>query len=242
MKIQFDLRNGATSCLLQFKTCIPFFMIVLLTGCGFQGRKYTLGNYWDCQTSAFEKHETHVLKRKKEKDTRFNSDILDQNSQLIEVEINSISNVRDTLKIPMYRKPSPKKSASTKDSLHVEEQYIQRHETHDIDQDENKLRRAKNGFLTFWAIESLLYLGLLSNAYLPDVWGFWLFVFGFLTALYFLLTLTFMSILKIRYSRSCDQIKNETLKVNIPKFIRVFVWAAVIQVGLLILAFFLGGN
>lgn len=51
MVLLIDFRNGAASCVIQFKTLIFFFIFILLTGCGFQSRKYTTKNYFDFHKS-----------------------------------------------------------------------------------------------------------------------------------------------------------------------------------------------
>jgi uncharacterized membrane protein YadS len=91
-------------------------------------------------------------------------------------------------------------------------------------------------------IESLFYLGLLGNAFSPDVWGFWLAIFGILTVFYLIPVLIYMAVMQRRYSRSKDHIKDELLKAKIPKLIRAFIWAMLIEVVLFILAFIHGWN
>ena len=47
MKKHFDHRNGALSCTIFFKNLFFILLLLHLTGCGFQGRKYTTGHYWN---------------------------------------------------------------------------------------------------------------------------------------------------------------------------------------------------
>lgn len=234
MKKQFDLRNAASLSVLQIKKIFFLLLLIHLTGCGFQGRKYTLGNYWNNQVADNKALETH--EKKKEKDAR-NGDVKTEetrHSSAVEDVAKSIG--KDTLKIPPYQKPSKINPTTIRNNLIAPEQEIQRDESQDINRKEKKLRRAKNGFVTFWSIESLFYLGLLSNAISPDIWGFWLFVFGFLTAFFLFFTLIYLAVMKKRYSKSMDLLKNERLKSKIPKLMRVFIWALLIEVALLMLA------
>ena len=72
MKKQFDLRNAASLSVLQIKKIFYLLLLIHLTGCGFQGRKYTLGNYWNNRVADNKALETHD--KKKEKDAR-NGDV-----------------------------------------------------------------------------------------------------------------------------------------------------------------------
>jgi len=221
----------------------------MLSSCGFQGRKYTSGHYLEGRNDfeyedpkkkeklrENEKEEQNLNKKESEKESEKNKE------NEIAIKIDSKSIVKDTLKISSLEKNSRKRRELKKERQSSQDQEIQLDEKQDVDRDEKKLRRAKNGFVTTWVIESLFYLGLLGNAYSPDAWALWLVVFGFLTAFYLFLTLIYMAIIKRRYTRSKDQIKDEILKAKIPKLMRVFAWAILIEVGLLILAFVLGGN
>jgi hypothetical protein len=227
----------ATVCVTLFIFLITF----LLSSCGFQGRKYTRWHYWEGRNDIEygytnpeknqkqkenEKEEQNPNKKESEKESEKDKEIE------IAIEIDSKSNVKDTLK----------NSSIGKNSRISLEQEGQLYEKQDFEGDENKLRKAKNGFITTWVIESLFYLGLLGNAYSPDAWALWLVVFAILTAFYLFLTLIYLSILKSRYAQSKDQIKDELLKARIPKLIRAFSCVIFIEVGLLILAFIIGGN
>ncbi len=234
MKKQYNPLNIATKRVFQIKTIFFIFLLIHLTGCGFQGRKYTLGNYWNNRVADNKALETHD--KKKENDARNGNVKTEETRHSSAVENVVKSNVKDTLKIPPYQKPSKINPTTIRNNLIAPEQEIQRDESQDINREEQKLRRAKNGFVTFWSIESLFYLGLLSNAISPDIWGFWLFVFGILTAFFLFFTLIYMAVMKKRYSKSMDLLKNERLKSKIPKLMRVFIWALLIEVGLLMLA------
>ncbi len=235
MKKQFDLRNAASLSFLQIKKIFFLLLLIHLTGCGFQGRKYTLGNYWNNRVADNKALETHD--KKKEKDARIGDLKTEETRHSTAVENVAKSIGKDALKIPTYQKPSKINPTTIRNNLIAPEQEIQRDESQDINRKEKELRRAKNGFVTFWSIESLFYLGLLSNAISPDIWGFWLFVFGILTAFFLFFTLIYMAVMKKRYSKSMDLLKNERLKSKIPKLMRVFIWALLIEVGLLMLAF-----
>lgn len=234
-----------------YHTLFIFFLTFMLTSCGFHGRKYTSGHFWEGRNDieygyAYpeknqkqkenEKEEQNLNKKESEKESEKGK------GNEIAIKIDSKSIVKDTLKISSLEKNSRKRRELKKEGQGKQDQEIQFDEKQDVDRDEKKLRRAKNGFLTFWVIESLFYLGLLGNAYSPDVWGFWLAIFGILTLLYMIPLLIYMAVMQRRYSRSKNQIKDEILKAKIPKLMRVFAWAILIEVGLLILAFVLGGN
>ena len=47
MKKHFVRRNGVLSRTIFFKNLFFILLLLHLTGCGFQGRKYTTGHYWD---------------------------------------------------------------------------------------------------------------------------------------------------------------------------------------------------
>lgn len=232
-------------------TLFIFFITFLLSSCGFQGRKYTRWHYWegrnDIEYGYANPQKNQNQKENEKEEQNPNKKESDKESEKdkeneIAIEIDSKSNVKDTLKISSIGKSSRISLEQEKDYQSVHEQEGQLDEKQGFEGDENKLRRAKNGFLTTWVIESLFYLGLLGNAYSPDAWALWLVVFAFLTAFYLFLTLIYLAILKSRYAQSKDQIKDELLKARIPKLIHVFSWVIFIEVGLLILAFILGGN
>ncbi len=249
MKYLFFSTTRSTPRTTAYHTLFIFFLTFMLSSCGFQGRKYTSGHYLEGRYDfeyedpkkkeklrENEKEEQNLNKKESEKESEKNKE------NEIAIKIDSKSSVKDTLKISSLDKNSRKRRELKKERQSSQDQEIQLDEKQDVDRDEKKLRRAKNGFVTTWVIESLFYLGLLGNAYSPDVWALWLVVFGFLTAFYLFLTLIYMAIIKRRYTRSKDQIKDEILKTKIPKLMRVFAWAILIEVGLLILAFVLGGN
>jgi len=66
MKKHFDHRNGALSCTIFFKNLFFILLLLHLTGCGFQGRKYTTGHYWNGRNEIeYEKQNENEKNRKR---------------------------------------------------------------------------------------------------------------------------------------------------------------------------------
>ena len=69
MKKHFDHRNGALSCTIFFKNLFFIVLLLHLTGCGFQGRKYTTGHYWESgNKNEYEKQNEKPEKNEKQKE------------------------------------------------------------------------------------------------------------------------------------------------------------------------------
>ena len=80
MKKHFDHRNGALSCTIFFKNLFFILLLLHLTGCGFQGRKYTTGHYWESgNKNEYEKQNEKPEKNENEKEKQNENEELKKN-------------------------------------------------------------------------------------------------------------------------------------------------------------------
>ena len=215
-------------------TFITFIFIILFSfGCGFHGRKYTTGHYWDGRNEI----EFDAQNEKQNEKQKENGNEELKNTPLGKVvhEVQYTIVYKDTLNQKLAKKPLIVETTKKKEETKTKEEEVP-------DVSEKKIRRSTRGFISFWSIESLFYLGFLGNAYAPDVWGFWLAIFGVLTALYMLPTMIYLLVMKRRFKLGKEQIKDDKLKQRIPKLTRLFALVMITEAILLILAFVLGGN
>jgi hypothetical protein len=242
------LANATVSLLSFLKKLAFLFLLLHLTGCGFQSRKYTTGHFWDGRNEIVyetekqsekqsgkqsEKQSGKQNERQSGKQSEKQSEKKPKACELGNRESDAMS--KDT---PLEKWENKKRAEwiakpAEEDSLNKEKDPIE---------SEKKIRRSTNGFLTFWSIESLFYLGLLYNTYSPDVWGFFLVIFGFFTVLLLIPTLIYLRVMNARYHRSKESIQDEKIKKRSPKWSRIFAKVILAELIMLLLALVLGGN
>ena len=248
MKKQLNLSNATVSFLSFIKKLTFLFFLFHLTGCGFQSRKYTTGHFWDGRNEiVYETEKQSGKQNENERENERESESGKQNENESEQQ-NEIKpsewGVGKHASDAMSKDKSPEKwenknrvewiaKPALEDSLNKEK---------DPDETEKKIRRSTNGFLTFWSIESLFYIGLLYHTYSPDVWGFFLVIFGIFTVLLMIPTLIYLFVMNVRYRRSKESIQDEKIKKRTPKWSRIFVMVLLAEAIMLLLAVVLGSN
>ncbi len=250
MKKQLNLSNATVSFLTFIKKLTFLFLLLHLTGCGFQSRKYTTGYFWDGRNEIVyetekesekqkenekesEKQKENEKESEKEKDSGKQNEIkpaewgVRQRASDALSKDTSLENWENKNRVEYIAKPAED------DSLNKEK---------DPDETEKKIRRSTNGFLTFWSIESLFYLGLLYHTYSPDVWGFFPVIFGTLTVLFMIPTLIYLFVMNVRYHRSKESIQDKKVKKRTSKWPRIFAMVILAEVIMLLLALVFGRN
>lgn len=248
MKKQLNLSNATVSFLTFIKKLTFLFLLLHLTGCGFQSRKYTTGYFWDgrneivyeTEKQSWNQNEKESVKESAKPSGNQNEKESEQLTEIKPAEWGVRQRASDALsKDTSSEKWEGKQRAewipktAEEDSLNKEK---------DPDETEKKIRRSTNGFLTFWSIESLFYLGLLYHTYSPDVWGFFPVIFGTLTVLFMIPTLIYLFVMNVRYHRSKESIQEEKMKKRTPKWSRIFAMVILAEVIMLLLAVVLGRN
>lgn len=244
MKKQLNLSNATVSSFTFLKKLTFLFLLLHLTGCGFQSRKYTTGHSWDGRNEiVYETKKQSWKQNEKESEKQSSNQNEKESAQLNEIKPaewevrqrasdalskdTSLENWEKKNRVEWIAKPAED------DSLNKEK---------DPDESEKKIRRSTIGFLTFWSIESLFYLGLLYNTHSPDVWGFFLVIFGIFTVLLMIPTLIYLRVMNVRYHRSKESIQDEKVKKRTPKWPRIFGMVMLAEVIMLLLALVFGRN
>ncbi len=244
MKKQLNLSNATVSSFTFLKKLTSLFLLLHLTGCGFQSRKYTTGHFWNGRNEiVYETEKQRWNQNEKESEKQSSNQNEKESEQLNEIKPaewavrqrasdalskdTSLENWENKNRVECIAKPAED------DSLNKEK---------DPDESEKKIRRSTIGFLTFWSIESLFYLGLLYNTYSPDVWGFFLVIFGFFTVLLLIPTLIYLRVMNVRFHRSKESIQDEKVKKRTPKWPRIFAMVMLAEVIMLLLALVFGRN
>lgn len=236
MKKQLNLSDATVSSFTFLKKLTFLFLLLHLTGCGFQSRKYTTGYFWDGRNEII--YETEKQKEKQKQNENENES--GKQNEIKQAEWHggkreSVALRKDTSSEKWEGKQRAEWIPKTaeEDSLNKEK---------DPDETEKKIRRSTNGFLTFWSIESLFYLGLLYYTHSPDAWGFFPVIFGTFTVLFMIPTLIYLFVMNVRYHRSKESIQEEKMKKRTPKWSRIFAMVILAEVIMLLLAVVLGSN
>jgi hypothetical protein len=240
MKRPHNLPNGTIFGISTFKNLLFIFLLLFLAGCGFQSRKYTTGHFWDGLDKNEYKPEKQNEKQKQgeKKSIHVAEQSIPLNSSKSHDLMAVNREVEDLAKDTLIKKWAEQKSTKLTQNNTKEKQIDKKL---DPDITEKKIRRSTRGFITFWSIKSLFYLGLLINAFSPDAWGFWLAIFGILTAVFMIPVLVYLNIMKIRHRLHKEQIQDEKLKKRIPKLSKLFAVVMLAEAIMLILGFVLGG-
>jgi hypothetical protein len=177
------------------------FSFLTMVSCGFQGRKYTTGHYWEGIKS--DEYESQKLKQSESK----NKSVLEysvQSKELIEQDSMENNSELDTLKIPLCRKKNHEalnNQVEVSDSLSPEMTVIKQNT-------ELKIRRAKKGLNIFLGLEGVSILGLVINILDvfnlgKDEWGFhiWIILFALLIELFLLPLILYAVIYFVRKRR-----------------------------------------
>ena len=253
MKKTQDLPIGTVFIITICKNLFFIIVFLQLIGCGFQSRKYTTGQFWDghneinCATKKQRENQndnekqSEIQNEKKSAQKQWDtsedgkglSSIERTESSVEKREFVALSKDRSITKWKDKKRAEFISKTAEGDPLKKEK---------DPEEKEKKIRRSTNGFMTFWSIESLFYLGLLYNTYSPDVWGFFLVIFGFFTVLLMIPTLIYLLVMNVRYHRSKESIQDEKIKKRTPKWSRIFAMVMLAEVIMLFLALMMSGN
>ncbi len=231
-------------------------MLLHLTGCGFQSRKYTTGHFWDGRNEIVYETEKQSGKQSGKQSEKQSGKQSWRQSWRQNGNQNKIqSEQQNEIKPAEWTGGKRESVALSKDKSSEKWENKQRAEwiaktaeedslnkEKDPNETEKKIRRSTNGFLTFWSIESLFYLGLLYHTYSPDVWGFFLVIFGIFTVLLIIPTLIYLFVMNVRYHRSKESIQDEKIKKRTPKWSRIFAMVILAEVIMLLLAVVFGSN
>ncbi len=258
MKKQLNLSNATVSSFTFLKKLTFLFLLLHLTGCGFQSRKYTTGYFWDGRNEIVyetekqsEKQKEKEKKKEKEKGKEKEKESEKPSGNQNEKESEQLTEIKQAEwhggkreSVALRKDTSSEKWENKKRAEWIakpaEEDSLNKEK--DPDDSEKKIRRSTIGFFTFWSIESLFYLGLLYNTYSPDVWGFFLVIFGFFTVLLLIPTLIYLRVMNVRFHRSKESIQDEKVKKRTPKWPRIFAMVMLAEVIMLLLALVFGRN
>lgn len=187
----------------HLNSIIIFGIMIIYSSCGFQGRKYTTGLYWESEDKI--EYDQEI---KKPKHSVKNDECPHQNSiQSKEfIEVNSIvdKGELDTLKIPLYRKKKEEVESdliasadSITPELQIKKQKAQR-----------KINRAQKGLKISLGLEGFSVIGLVVSILDifqigTDAWGFneWVILFILLIPLFLISIIAYTIVYLIRKRR-----------------------------------------